>query len=935
MPPLLKHLRIPGSEGNYTKRKSIFRNKSNFTIIPNKFSGLKTNNTNQSLNLIRPSQKTHKNTLNKLKPRNIPSRNSQSISKYSFKKKDYDIHTLKDHHIVFSSKREKINFKLKKRYNPYYYVSPLELNTVLLQYLVDNNLLTYDEKGLGIKDFPSLVVEEHNQSKFSKEDSHFVEVCEKEHNPEIDLCDPFDRNVHYQNLYGINPLLPPGKRIYDCEFRTPGYIKETDQPAVLVNDVFYVTQLIRKLRDFERKKVRNDGLKVIEDKEGKGIEKDECDLKFSEYDIIEEMGFIEGVGDVVIVGYPDTDDMGHFLNNKDFMQYFRETYKVHENYDKLLVGLYNAFEKDENKISDSLDFFKLKKLSIFKELIDNMKILLKNEFGDLDGKYYQQFLSAIDEIVNEIFKDYFKYSNIRISYIFHHFIKIVKDDGSIDFEPMVYSIRELTNKHISVLSRTLDLIEIELPQKFQFNLNKEGRFPHFFSYHRHGDIFYIRTDKIDDLDLFSHTYERSISLEELIYSCDIPHHIEFWKKLQFEYKLKNNRVLKSDGRVITKSIEKSIKKENNKKVDTKKKNNVNKNSKKLLNFLKAATIIKCNLLQTKEVEIYYQKIINGVIKFFYVKLKPKLRYIDISKISEFFNSTKNLPIYNCGTKKVKSLEIENYQLYNDQEQIQITNQIKNPFTKIVFTFPIVKQSFQNFIFLDTFLKKISNGKKNYSNYHSYFVYNLFYSKNFSREITVFSDENKLCDIQICNQIERDTLKIYGKKGVLIDGIIYYVLIFQKIPFEKSFKYVVWVYQTDHCKTTNLEEIKILLDGNKIRSIFDLKGEHLKFIIKEIEKFKELFEINPDEQKYPYYPSFNNIIINKMSSLRSETFHIQILPKIEIYYSNIYDTNMTLATEQREETLSNISNKINIYPRYYNDMIKKGMTFFNIFSFATL
>ena len=46
-------------------------------------------------------QKTHKNTSFKIKK----------------KDNDYDIHTLKDHHIVFSSKREKINLNLEKNIN--------------------------------------------------------------------------------------------------------------------------------------------------------------------------------------------------------------------------------------------------------------------------------------------------------------------------------------------------------------------------------------------------------------------------------------------------------------------------------------------------------------------------------------------------------------------------------------------------------------------------------------------------------------------------------------------------------------------------------------------------------------------------------------------------------------------------------------------------
>ena len=60
-------------------------------------------------------------------------------------------------------------------------------------------------------DFPGLIVEEHEHTKFSKEDSHFVEIYEKEYDSSIDKCDPFDVNTHYSNMMEKNEFRIPQK----------------------------------------------------------------------------------------------------------------------------------------------------------------------------------------------------------------------------------------------------------------------------------------------------------------------------------------------------------------------------------------------------------------------------------------------------------------------------------------------------------------------------------------------------------------------------------------------------------------------------------------------------------------------------------------------------------------------------------------------------
>lgn len=960
MPPNLKHIPISNTYHNtinrITSRKGISPTLNrNTKKSPNRFRVLLANpnstktfrsSTKQNEKQLKRQSKRQSQKIFKIgQPSNNPNWRKPSLKLrrndpyYSFREIDYNIHTHKDHHIVFSLNEDITDLKLKKKYKPYYYVSPIELNTVLLQYLVDNNLLTYDEKGLGFKDFPSLVVEQHNQPKFTKEDSHFVEVCEKEYNPERDLCNPFHRDIHYQNLYGINPLLPSEKRIYDSEFRTPGYINKKDEieiydePVVLVNDVFYVTQLIRKLRDFERKKVRNDGLKVAKDKEGTRIEKDECDLKFSEYDIIEEMGFIEGVGDVVIVGYPDTDDMGHFLNNEDFMKYFKETYKIHENYDKLLVGLYNAFQKDERlKIEDFLGLLKLTEpvdkigTTAFLESIYYIRALLKNELNDINESKFRDFILEVDKKLREKYQGFFNYPNIRISYVFHHFIK-TEIDGIIDFEPMIYSIRELSNKHKPVLSRTLDLIEIELPKKFQLELNKEGRFEHFYSYHRYGDIFYIRTD--NDNDLYSNVYQRSITLEELIYSCSVKASKNFWKNLKFEYKLKNNRVIDSKGKVKTKlSLPPSLSLKIAKKPSV-----VSRPPVVFTSFLQNVKIIRCNLLPTKEVEIYYLIKIDGVDKFFYIKLKPNLQDIDILKILDKFKEAQNLPIYKCGFKKVKTVSLE-YSLYivliGPLEINGNTDENFNLFKRTFYSFPTIKQPVPNYIFLD---QLIGNTDNKYSDFFTYGIFNAFFSRKISKHIKNKGEikESDKCDDMICTPDEYNTIDTFKKIAIFIDGIIYYVLVIHKVPFKNLFRYVVWVYQTNKYQKKKISDIVIEFNNNKIRSIFDLKGEHLQIIIDALKADRELF---PDiENNNVNYPTLNNnyIILNKTTGATTEVLHIQILPKTKTEH-NIRN----LSYENREENISNILHKLKIQPKYYNNMKNnKNMSLFSTLSLSSL
>lgn len=899
-------------------------------------------------------------------------RNSNTLGQKSHKKKTrptFKVITNKPTVFSFTSEDIKYECKFCKEHkpggfdaHPFYYVNAIKLNTVMLQYLIDNNLLSFHKKEItgngnddiyiGFNNFNGLVVEEHTKVKPS--DKSFMLVYEKEYNPDVDIINPFDREKLFRDLMD--------KKI----FTTPAYIynidnpDDTSNPVVLSTEMIYLNTLINKLN--AKYNPRNN---AINNKKKENI----CDSIDDEYAIIKELT-VEGVGDVIIVAYP-APDMHQFIKNKKLMDYYTKTYRVFEEYEKILIGLYNAFEKPEKQIHnvfelltqsqdfnfEGSDYFINNKIDTIPLLTQYQVLttLFDQEFTDGPSTIdkIKLFKKAVRDKIDELYKrntNLLNNPNFSLDYVIHHFIK---SSGRI--EPMIYSVRELEPKYLPILLATQDIIEVDLPRLFGI-IKETERFISFYSYYRYGDIFHIKVAKIEDTEMFPHIYKRSIDLDELIYTCQIPdpYGINYWKKYKRVFNIRENLIKLSNPSQKRKFLRLDVYnpfKAENTSLHTKKRfvthtikrasSNTKSDNYKIIDnpIFNDATIIKTLVKPYGEAEIYY--IYND--SYYYLRVLPNVENLDPQMIYNLFKSEDTVlakEIYKCKHRldKILAYDLPIFKIVEGPILITKTTPKKyNLFKKTYFAFPYLKQPIPNYKFLDQFTLSITDGKKRYSDYFIYLLYNIFQIAKSdvyqSNGIHDFTKENPQCSIRICNQKELTGFTYFKVIPIIIDHIIHYVLVIQtnmlskhkekkekhinrevKIVYEDTpiVRYIVWVYDTSKYKKTKIEDINLKMDENRCRSIYHFNGEHLKLIYEALKSDKDLFK----DDYHPY-----NIIINITTGAHSDHFHLQILPTSELYKNDIYANNFSSITESRSKQLIDIVNKLEQYPNYYTNMSK--------------
>lgn len=329
------------------------------------------------------------------------------------------------------------------------------------------------------------------------------------------------------------------------------------------------------------------------------------DLQFINYNIIEDF---EGYK---IVGYPDPKHLGPILANSEFMAEYKNIADAQiRNFNDEIVKLYNVFGNSDSNIADVLI-----SLDTDKEYLESMlKVVDISEDEKKDiVKKIKQYQKKIKEMAPTIFNK----PNIRIRYIFH----ILKKDNS----NIILSVRELTKEHKSVLERVQFLIDTEIPKKFHIDK------PSFNSYYEYGDYFHIETEYIHPttrLDTFSYLFQKRVSLNELIYSCDMMvgdnKDQPFWSKLKFTYPNK----------------------EYNLHTEFKTKNDSQKGGNVYDIDMSGAIIIICNLLTSFDTEVYYRKG-NDI---YYLLLSANVKNVNLDTINS--NLNEDDVIYSVAGKKM-------------------------------------------------------------------------------------------------------------------------------------------------------------------------------------------------------------------------------------------------------------------------------------------
>ena len=709
---------------------------------------------------------------------------------------------------------------------------------------------------------------------------------------------------------------------------------------------------------------------------------DECDYsnEYNEYEFIEELE--TEFGTVKIVGCLDYKKMAPYLKNEELLKYFKE-FICGETFEQDFIDFYDSLLKvaknDSSLESSSVEDIFIKKkywspLCEFQEFVPNLLKYLK-ENGKLKEEIsYEEALHRFKlfflEKIKIMSQDFLKKLDVKsISYIWHCFLKKIRRTSvgiqEIYYEPMVFTIQELEKKHLGVLKKIEELIE-KIYAKFNI-LHRN-----LVSFASEGQLFSIRTRNQNDAFTYSSYSEKMVTLSYLIYSLGTEMVDNFWQKLEVEYPVKN---------FLVKGLEKLYEK---KKINTtqsgtlklkrkisKKNQSTIKNESIINNFpnssttpkspqkdfgieepsniLYNATILYIKTHPSKEVEIFF-KASNG--KFYYLKLIPILKRMDLFKVMKKFESSTTNVFYKCGSDNMRTLDYE-LPLYYFEEPLEITINIQtkkkidsvNIFQNDIFIFPTLTQNIKNYDKFNKFLKSLlTQGLKpeeeKFELYFPFLIYNSYQAfvqhgaylddnnniniEKSGKDIMDFNIQNPNCKITICNSTENSLIYIFKKIRIEIDDVVY-IILFKKIKFKDiikdgydEFKFVIWVFQTE--KDENGVDKPIQFHNNKLRNILYLNGSHLKKLLDRILEEPNLFNcFNPSMIDLSNY---RNFFVNLTSGILVDSFHIQFVPFVNLinYESHAYGKNISYFTQEREKNCQNLVNLLNVDSNFFRKMI---------------
>ena len=315
----------------------------------------------------------------------------------------------------------------------------------------------------------------------------------------------------------------------------------------------------------------------------------------------------------VICGYPEINSMRPYIDLlKKNETIFNEIYKDHnETFIKDITNINNSFYTDEhinriNRINTSTtDIYKLylndkeyphiyilMQYVLAKYPTEN-QTLLKSFFDkyikcdDLqnytsipacitadDKIFIDNYIKVYRKCFNDIGNRYLNKPRLNIKYIFLVYKESTKQDSGKPlpkYIPAFFNFREMKHEHKIILNTIKELITTKIPQIFNIfdkttndnNDNNDNNYKLFYSYHKYGDFFHIKTEYIHsmlNLSQLSHNLINIITLDELIYMLSINKPLT---NLTLNYVLKlyrfsDNNKPKPKLSVILNSTEKTI-----------------------------------------------------------------------------------------------------------------------------------------------------------------------------------------------------------------------------------------------------------------------------------------------------------------------------------------------------------------------------------------
>jgi hypothetical protein len=487
---------------------------------------------------------------------------------------------------------------LKQPHDIFFTITPMVLSVDIMQLAVNTNNIVISRDGnfMSFKNLPSLIVDDTSYGSYGYTPTsrtlakwYLIEETGLESKTFIRPPSQYvGTNPSISKLQGEvtneQVFLAPMIDYYDkrlCLYRTNIIYKQNEsdkgEPRELYERIVYLRDISEWLENIDN---------------GIGNTNTKCDLfgLDNNYIIINKFRNTddkdEYKDEYIICGYPNQETKQLILQ---FWQgIWKEQFNLtHDDNLELYIKLFNQ-KNTSDKIGNDDDLYKFYS-SIRKTIFEYVKARYEELSTDITKGYNTlEYKAKLDEFnanfdknvkvyFNEVARKYLHKFMAYINYNFFIFKKHSLGDGKYKLVPAIFNIRELTSIHKPILERINKLIRNELPRifgistegnynpietydiKLEYDEDKEYKL--FYSHYRHGQVFHIKTEYLHSMSNVSdkaHGYKYGLTLEEIIYNCNIKKDdgiTPYFQAVKFIYEVRQHQIDEYDK--ITKDNQKT------------------------------------------------------------------------------------------------------------------------------------------------------------------------------------------------------------------------------------------------------------------------------------------------------------------------------------------------------------------------------------------
>lgn len=806
------------------------------------------------------------------------------------------------------------------------FFTPLKLDVSQLQYLVNTNQLSIiSRKETGSSNNSNWRKQKENYylstGNYPNIVGNFDSLIKDKDTPssELGFRGFQDKLIEIEDIYNEEnkPYITFNDGSYDT-IEIPVNDQNTKRPDKIIKKIVFLNKLIEDVINY---------LNPFEGYQYKEL----LFINGEDYNIIEEQIF--NGEEFIFAGYPDMSIMTWLLNsdytdflfkdkdNSSFVKKYKETAKQE---------LYDLWVKEQELLGNAVEEGGIE-TNYYKMFVEEMDINdfvlpLSEKLGvpeqgtKLQGEYNDTIKKS------QRIKNCLSRPNINISYFWIVFKK-EKNGEEERLVPYWTTIRDLgsTRDKCSLDKKILDyllneLIQKRLSEKYSILLPDEEKYTNYYTYTQYGTLFYLKCDYIHpthQIDHYTHKLERTITLEEVLYTLNEDHNkdivTDYWQKVKLNYKVGFYLLLSQKE---TLNNIRSGKKRTLKSYTTKKRAPQPVTKKKKGDRTENITINNIKPLSSNS--IASKKMTDITILICY-QISNKLTYIYFKKGNNYYymvleNNMQNAEI---NIKSLSEKDINNYiQGYN------IFNNTGTYIFRIVIFKKIVKGINIKYLYFNSLLlfpSLLLNGEiqDTYNITIGSKTKNLYNYLSISNQNTLLSTYNS--ELQKNNMIQPFTNNNSKKKVNIEYYGNYYYYKYSDIEFENKnirliiyrtikndiLKFVCWVFiLPDDIQEEKLKTEPLYCE-DKLKFIYDLNFNDNKTFLELV--LNELKTQIIDFDNYKLY-------VNKTSILINNILHIQF------YQNNTYQlpsyNEQSLLKNSRLMNMTNVINNLEINNNYY-------------------